>query len=63
MNHFERDFARARIQHIVLVNCDVLEPLLAPLVGDPERKFVIPLRAGRMRFGSEIAMERPDLVR
>jgi hypothetical protein len=63
VNHFEQDFARARIQHIVFVNGDVLESLLVPLVGDPERQIVIPLRAGRVRFGREIAMERSDLVR
>ena len=44
------------------MNRDVLEPLLAPLIGDPKREVVIPLRAGRVRLGSEIAVELLDLV-
>jgi hypothetical protein len=45
------------------VNRDVLEPLLPPLISHPERQVVVPLGAGRMWLGREIAMERPDLVR
>ena len=56
LGHFERDVARARVQHIVAAKSDLFPSLLAPFVRDEVRELVVATGCRRVRFRSEGAV-------
>lgn len=62
MNHFERNLARPRIQHVVFVDSHVFKALLPPLIGHPPSQIVVAFRSCWMRFGREVTMKIPELL-
>jgi len=56
LGHFERDVARARMQHIVAAKSDLFPSLLAPFVRDEVRELVVATGRRGVRFRSEGAV-------